>query len=108
MVGRFSMRSGIAWWGLVPVLAVSVTAREVRGQTCAGAVEVSATVVDMEEAGGVGAGVQHLTERALEPIRHPGTPAVRDTTVKVQRATITTRTLPPPDDRLQITVVYPD
>jgi len=96
------------WWALVPVLAVPLTAGEVSGQACLGAVEVTATVVDMQEAGGVGVGVQRLTERALQPILHPGNPAASDTTVQVRRATVTARTLPPPDDRLQITVVYPD
>lgn len=102
------MRPGIVWWGLVPVLAVSLTAGEASGQACPGAVEVTATVVDMEEAGGVGVGVQRLTERALEPFLHPGTPAARDTTVRVRRATVTARTLPPRGDHVQITVVYPD
>lgn len=98
----------MVWWVLVPVLAVPLTAGVVSGQACLGAVEVTATVVDMQEAGGVGVGVQRLTERALQPILHPGTPAARDTTVRVRRATVTARTLRPPDDRLQITVVYPD
>lgn len=102
------MTCGKIWWALVPVLAVPLSAGEVSGQACLGAVEVTATVVDMQEAGGVGAGVQRLTERALQPILHPGTPAPRDTTVRIRRATVTARKHPAPDDRLEITVVYPD
>ena len=105
------MRSVIprkACWSLVPIVAVSFAAREASGQACLGAVEVTATVVNMEEAGGVGAGVHRLTERALEPILRPDRPARRDTTVQIRGATVTARTLPPPDHRVQITVVYPN
>jgi hypothetical protein len=95
-------------WALVPIVAVSLAGRDASGQTCDGAIEATATVVNMDEAGGVGASVQRLTERALAPLVRPRPAARRDTTVRIRRTTITSHALPPRGDRVQITVVYPD
>ena len=103
------------WWTAVPILALPLAAGRASAQGCGGEIGVTATVVDLEEAGGVGAGVRTLTERALDPLIHPGragTAAPRDTTVRVRRAIISVTTLPRPadstGDRVKVTVVYPD
>jgi hypothetical protein len=103
------------WCSAVPLIALPLAAGRARAQACGGEIGVTAMVVDLEEAGGVGAGVRTLTERALEPLIHPGRARAavrRDTTVRIRRATVTVRTLPPPGDsagdRVSVTVVYPD
>lgn len=97
------------------MIALPLAAGQARAQGCGGEIGVTATVVDFEEAGGVGAGVRTLTERALAPLLHPGRAQAavgKDTTVRIRRATVTVRTLPPPGDsagdRVSVTVVYPD
>lgn len=102
------------WWSVVPMIALPLAAGRATAQGCGGEIGVTATVVDLEEAGGVGAGVRTLTERALQPLMHPeraGAAVRRDTTVRIRRVIISVRTLPPRDSttrRLRVTVVYPD
>ena len=103
------------WLSVVPLIALPLKAGQARAQSCGGEIGVTATVVDFEEAGGVGAGTRTLTERALEPLTHPGHAAAaapRDTTARIRRATVTVRTLPLPGDsagrHVSVTVVYPD
>jgi len=93
------------------VALMTLLAARASAQASGCAIDVTATVVDMTESGGVGLRISTLAGQALERIGRRGASWPADTTVRLERAWVRVETAPSPRDtvrwRARVTVVHP-